>query len=390
MRDNDDKNKRNLIHLHSIDELVSLPASQEGVLVGPNLIVKGEITILAGAPGVGKSMAAMALAISGVTQQCWFGQTVWRPYRTLVLQAENGRLRLHIEAIEYPNADYKDNIMVSLPPEMGLRFEDEDFRGKLASLINIFRPDLIVIDPWYSVSDRDTRESVYQAIRWIRQAIGFGEDVPAVVIVHHTRKPRSGRRSTGAALLNELAGSHALPSVARSVLVIVAESDQPDCDKVVMCCPKNSNGAMVPATIWRRSLGRFEYVADDVVSDTAPADDCLLGKIIEVLGVASMSRSDLVGRLCAGFGLGRTKAYSLIGELVERDLLHVGADKKLSANSGQDSSLQSVSGEEDTRADPGIAHEGGTLGGSDDAGTPDHLGDSDDSIDEEDGQQLLL
>jgi AAA domain len=67
------------------------------VLVGDCHIMRGEVFVIGGEPGVGKSIAATQLAVSGATRRDWFGHTVHRQFRTMVVQTENGRYRLQQE-----------------------------------------------------------------------------------------------------------------------------------------------------------------------------------------------------------------------------------------------------------------------------------------------------
>jgi hypothetical protein len=76
-------------------------------LVGDYHIQRGAIAVLAGAPGVGKRRAALWLAIQGARGEGdWFGLPVHCQFRTLMLQNENGLVRLHhdFEEIKLPAA----------------------------------------------------------------------------------------------------------------------------------------------------------------------------------------------------------------------------------------------------------------------------------------------
>src|SRR5437879_7730033 len=64
------------------------------VLVGDCHIVKGSVFVIGGAPGVGKSRSAVTLAVAGATGHDWFGLTVHRRFKTMIVQTENGEFRL--------------------------------------------------------------------------------------------------------------------------------------------------------------------------------------------------------------------------------------------------------------------------------------------------------
>lgn len=75
-----------------------IPADMQ--LVGDNEVVKGYegVTVLAGPGGSGKSLATMALALAGARGDgFWMGRKVHRNFKTLIIQAENGLVRLKAE-----------------------------------------------------------------------------------------------------------------------------------------------------------------------------------------------------------------------------------------------------------------------------------------------------
>jgi len=74
-------------------ELRDYQPPQGIVLVGDNHITRGSVFVIGGAPGVGKSRAAVALAEAGATGQEWFGLPIHCKFRTLIVQNENGRYR---------------------------------------------------------------------------------------------------------------------------------------------------------------------------------------------------------------------------------------------------------------------------------------------------------
>ena len=78
-----------------------------------------------------------------------------------------------------------------------------------------------------------------------------------MVIVAHTRKAKSGDRSSGVALLNELLGSTKLGSAPRCAFVMQAASNDTTDNRVVWTCCKNNDGEKGARTAWRRSGGMF-------------------------------------------------------------------------------------------------------------------------------------
>jgi hypothetical protein len=216
-------------------------------MVGEYHIQRGAPFIIAGAPCVGKSLAATALAVAGATAAPWFGLPVHGRFKTMILQAENGLVRLRNEynAIT-ADADLDEYIRVCTPPPRGFAFNDPAFVDQLTAAILAFRPDLFLLDPWNRHAADDK-----------------GKDYrPAHGIVAHTRKPRTDERANGRALMNLIAGSYQLVSIARAAFVMQAASDDPADTRVVWTCCKNNDGPMGKPSAWERGNGLFTPVND--------------------------------------------------------------------------------------------------------------------------------
>ena len=234
-------------------------------LVGDTDITKGPegLCVIGGPPGSGKSMAAMGLAIAGaIGDGLWMGRKIHRKFKTLMIQAENGRTRLkkEMEAIKtnHPGLNLDDHIRISLPPEGGLPFGRKDFRDEVKRNARDWEPDLVVIDPWTAISMQDGSSDVIEMLGLIRSCFAGGDKAPALVIVAHTRKPKAEGMRKGRGLLNELCGSMALGGSARCVYVILPFTDDIQDDRVLLCCAKLSNSEFAPAdTVWHRKLGTF-------------------------------------------------------------------------------------------------------------------------------------
>src|SRR6266478_6601563 len=111
-------------------------------LVGDNHIQRGAPFVIGGAPGVGKSRAATRLAIFGVTRTGYFGMPVHRQFRTMILQCENGRIRLKSESL----------------------------------------------DPWNRLARDEKGKDYTEAFERTLSVLPPGDDAPAIGIIAHTRK----------------------------------------------------------------------------------------------------------------------------------------------------------------------------------------------------------
>lgn len=102
---------------HSLRDFVP---DKDIVLIGDCHIMRGEVFVIGGEPGVGKSLAATQLAVSGATQRYLFGHTVHRQFQTMIVQTENGRYRLRLEYSSLDCDEIENWIRVSEPPPFGL------------------------------------------------------------------------------------------------------------------------------------------------------------------------------------------------------------------------------------------------------------------------------
>lgn len=128
-----------LVNFMTTSEIRQYRAPIGSVLVGDNHIIKGEISVIGGAPGVGKSRAAVALAQAGATKRSWFGLEVHRQFKTMILQNENGKHRLKNELTDIKDG-MEDFVRISEPPQCGLQFYNKEFRDQLRAAIEEFKP----------------------------------------------------------------------------------------------------------------------------------------------------------------------------------------------------------------------------------------------------------
>lgn len=291
-------------------------------LVGENHIVRGSAFVIGGAPGVGKSRASVALAVAGALGKPWFGLTTHRQFKTLIIQNENGRLRLKDEFSELPCEELNGWIKVSAPPPFGFAFESPEFAHALQSICTEWQPDVVLIDPWNAVARDDKASDYLAAFKAIRSIIPAGESSPGIGIVAHTRKPKTDERASGRSLLNLLAGSYVLGSVARSVFVIQAATDDPEDDRVVFTCCKNNDGPMPSPSAWGRRNGLFVPVPDFDWEEfqgrgngagkrmEITKDD--LGVVFQGDSIGKMTRKRAVELLCERNGCSQSAAYGAL------------------------------------------------------------------------------
>ncbi len=233
------------------------------------LIGDGEIrmgyegmTIIAGPGSSGKSMLATSVALAGARGKgTWMGRPVHRQFRTLVIQAENGRSRMKKELAtasqNHPDIDIENNIFVSEPPEGGLPFHRPAFRTEVRRQVEIIRPALVVLDTWAQAAADDSAKDVLDKLGEIRSCFPSGDECPGLLIIAHTKKPRPEDVRRGRALTNLISGSIALPNAARCAYALLPWTEELEEERVYFACCKLNDGEMYTATVWKRRFGTF-------------------------------------------------------------------------------------------------------------------------------------
>jgi 5S rRNA maturation endonuclease (ribonuclease M5) len=311
-------NQRPVIQFFKPSELRDYKPPEGVVLVGDCHITRGSAFVIGGAPGVGKSRAAVALAVAGATGADWFGLKVHTHFRTMIVQNENGRFRLSREFADFNCAALDAYVRVCEPPPCGLAFDRAEFCAAVSVSLANFQPDVIVVDPWNAVARDERARDYLETFNAIRAVIPTGDTAPALGIVAHTRKPKADERANGRGLLNLLAGSYVLGSVPRTVFVLQAASDDPVDDRVVWTCAKNNDGELGQRTAWQRRNGLFAPVEDfDWTEFDRPASDrptVTEADVAEVFqhGQRSVRKAEAVAELQQRTGAGKSACYNAL------------------------------------------------------------------------------
>lgn len=307
------------IRFFSPSELRDYHSDSDVSLVGECHIPRGEVVVIAGEPGVGKSLASTALAVSGATPGgSWFGMPVHAPFRTMIVQTENGRYRLQQEYAQLPCDQLDEWIRVSEPPPFGLTLSNEEFQADIRAALGLFRPHCVVLDPWNAAARDDKQRDYLEAFEKLRGMLPTGKDKPVLVVIAHTRKPHPNEMRTGGTnLMHLLSGSYVLTSVPRSIFVMLRGSDDETDDSIVFCNPKNSNGPLRSRSAWRRMAGGFEQLRNFDWSDfDRPPESrkrVTLEHIEQVFdGADEFELSDAAKKLSVIAGISERSAYNAL------------------------------------------------------------------------------
>ena len=308
------------IQFYSPSQLRAYQPNKDIVLVGNNHMMLGEVFVIGGEPGVGKSRAATALAISGATGRPWFGLPVHRRFRTMIVQTENGLFRLQQEFASLGlNDEIEDWIRVCEPPPFGLTLTNSEFQEDIKAALEAFRPECVILDPWNAASKDDRQRDYSETFDALRNILPTGSDKPALGIVAHTRKPKTDEKRTGGTgLMHLLAGSYILTSVPRAIFVMIRGSEEETDDSVVLFNPKNSNGPNSARSAWHRDAGGFTPNTDfDWSEFDKPADKRViirvehLSKVFEG-GELELELKDGAHALASLTGINERSAYNAL------------------------------------------------------------------------------
>ena len=313
---------KSMIEFSSPTEVRDYSISEETILIGDYHVERGNLLVVGGPPGVGKSRAVTALAVAGATGSDWFGLKVHHRFKTMILQAENGRVRLKNEFADLDCDSLNEWILISPPPPFGFAFLDKRFTTQLKEAVSNFKPDVFVIDPWNQLTRDITERDYMEAFDQIRKVLPTDANCPAIVIVHHTRKPRFGEKANGRSLLNILSGSYVLTSVPRSVFVMQPASDSPEDKRIVWTCCKNNNGEMGKRSVWEIGKGLFEPIEEfewesfDKGGESKSVPKVTIDHLKQLFqnGNLSLKKSDAVRKLQAIADIGRTAAYDALNQ----------------------------------------------------------------------------
>jgi hypothetical protein len=298
-------------------------APLDWVLVGENHITRGDMTVVAGPPGCGKSRALMWLALCGARGegQRWFGREVHSKFKTMIIQAENGPYRLKQDFDELKSRELESALLVTEPPQYGFQFSDAEFREFVAEKIREFEPGVIGFDPWNRIVSDDSARDFVEGLENLRATIALAQlaKEPAIVIVHHFKKGDGSERISVRSQMDRLSGSYTLGAGARCVFGMLNASDDEEEDRIVFTCAKNNNGKLGERTAWHRIGNIFKPVDDfDFAEFEKPADPGtakithgILNKLFDG-GKRQIVKTHAVKELSEVMGFGRSASYNAL------------------------------------------------------------------------------
>ncbi len=329
--------RKPLIEFLRPSEIAEYVTPPNHFLVGDSLIQRGAMTIFAGPGGIGKSRAVFSLAVAAARgESSWMGFPIHFGFKTMVVQSENGLPRLSKDFQNLGDASGLDGrLLVSAPPDGMIAMNNPDFRQDLIAAATPFGPDMIVFDPLNSMVSDSQERDIIELFKFLRQLAGEVGTNPALLVVHHLRKPREGDKHRGRSMANLLAGSYVITSSARAVMTLQAATDAEDDPHTVLTVAKCNDGVMAPRSAWRRTDGGFFTHADDFDwtafdGQSGPVTKIREEHILKLFnyGKRSMTQAVAAKQLMEMTDCGRSAAYGALDYqkgrfalLIEPDLM---------------------------------------------------------------------
>lgn len=198
--------------LRTIDlgSLLDTPMPERQWLLSPWLREQESVLIWA-APGVGKTMLTLSLALAVAGGGSLLGWTAPRPARVLFIDGEmplddlKGRLGFLAGAVEGLDLGAARANLTILArhhqcPDTPFRdFGSEDQKDQILALIRSYRPDLVILDNLSTLATMDDENGAAETQRIVRLLTRLKQARIATVVVHHSGK--SGRAYRGSSML---------------------------------------------------------------------------------------------------------------------------------------------------------------------------------------------
>lgn len=266
-------------------------------LVEP-LLIPGELTMLTGREGRGKSMLSQALAVA-LADPAAGGAVLGMPVEignVLIVDAENGPNEIHRRL---HGTGLTDPSRYCVFEALGLRLQDPDDLDGLHKIIRREKPAVVILDslvslaPGVKENDTHTMQPLLQGIQTVARNTGA-----AILLLHHAGKGETGQ---------EYRGSSAIGGVVTLGVTMTAHVGDPDAERRELRWWKHRPCAK-PDPIWLRIStddGRLRLEPTEPfegLETGAPARDGMAAQIVETLrdGGPANSKAALARRVGRG------------------------------------------------------------------------------------------
>lgn len=245
-------------------------------ILGEAILRRGNLALLMGQPGLGKSTMAFALAVADLRRDSSFcGIPLHRPAgparRWLFIGTENGVERWKRDLADASKAmpeDRREDFNAGLRVA-ALFLDDEgditlpDREGRILETVREANPAVVVVDPWTELCPDEVKSDAVRAcIASLRRAVRQAARDAAILLVIHAKAGRElvaeGMGNFGST--NMQRGNRLVTNAARSALLVVPHDDDGQ-DLVVALAKCNDGPPLDPRRVsWDREAFRYRVV----------------------------------------------------------------------------------------------------------------------------------
>lgn len=238
-----------------VRELLAWQEPEGWDLLGKGLLRKGELSVLYGAGGLGKSRLALWLACCQITSRPFAGLPTneGEPQTWLFIGNENSIARQKGDVSGMLANFTADDIaklekhlrfhVMETPDDCILDLSDVAVANRLEATIDSVKAGVVVLDPWGALTlDEDKGQEARATIKTLSAIWKRTVPAAAVLVLAHARVGQAtlqaGISAFGAG--SALKGSKVLWSTARCVMMLAPRGDDPN--ELVFLCDKCNNG----------------------------------------------------------------------------------------------------------------------------------------------------
>ncbi|TXH17578.1 MAG: hypothetical protein E6R03_03640 [Hyphomicrobiaceae bacterium] len=219
-------NPADVMRILTLGEVLTYEPPPGSFLVGDGVVELGGDALLYGPPGSYKGFAVGELMARGAWGHGnWLGFPVQTQFASLWLNFENRRRRLKTQfsKMHLPPDAEKFIFVTDIPSVWSL--EDARLAKQLRQTIEARNIKLLIIDTVSSLTEDEMAKHFAAFFVSLNEILSGLEPRPAVLLVHHSRKPKEGDKGARA-LLNLISGHQTLQRRARSICYLGRVTDE--------------------------------------------------------------------------------------------------------------------------------------------------------------------
>ncbi len=252
---NDASAGSDVLHVLSFADVLGYHPPAGSLLVAEGLVEMGENVLLYGPPGGFKSFSVGDLMARGAWGNGeWLGFPVKARFASLWINCENGRRRLRDQftKMDLP-PDAADFIHVTDIPEVW-SLTDSRMAGAIRQTIAAKNIRLVILDTVSNFCEDELAKHFTSFFAALNAILTGLPERPAVLLIHHSRKPKEGDRG-GRSLLNLISGHQTLQRRSSAIIFLGRVTDEFEEKRVVAVCLKCRNNGELEGRKFALKLG---------------------------------------------------------------------------------------------------------------------------------------